>query len=54
MPFVPNKLHIGLLITQYILDVYQFLMDHGVLLREKCTLLFKDSIEFLRLDIWVL
>ena len=33
-----DKLHIGLLMTQYTFCMYQFLMDHGVLLREKCTL----------------
>ena len=36
-----NKLHIGLLMTQYTFCMHQFLMDHGVLLREKCTLRFK-------------
>jgi hypothetical protein len=49
-----NKLRISSLMTQYTLGVYQFLMDHSVLLREKCTPYVKYSIEFLRLDIWVL
>lgn len=48
-----DKLHAGLLMTQYVFCIHQFLMDHGVLLREKCTL-YVYSIEFLRLDIWVL